>query len=47
MKIKKLKLFLKKVRLFYLKDIKKREYFTITIDGKISSYVFLKYRTNY
>lgn len=47
MNIKKLKLFIKKVRLFYLKDIKKKDYFTITVNGKISSYVFLKYRTNY
>ena len=47
MKIKKLKLFVKKVMITYLKDIKKRDYFTITIDGKIVSYVFPTYSTNY
>lgn len=43
--MKKLNLFMKKARLFYLKDIKKQNYFTITVDGKICSYVFLTYKT--
>lgn len=35
---------LNELRIFYLKNIAKREYFTITIDGKIASYVFIKYK---
>lgn len=40
-KLKKISNLIKKAMIFYLKDIKKADYFTITIDGKISRYVFL------
>lgn len=33
---------IKKIKLFYYKNIKKYEYFTITKDGKIVSYIFEK-----
>lgn len=34
---------LKELQIFYHKNIAKRDYFTITIDGKIVSYVFWLY----
>ena len=40
-KLRKISNLIKRAVIFYLKDIKKADYFTITIDGKISSYVFL------
>lgn len=39
-KLKKISNFIKKVLIFYFKDIKKKDYFTIVIDGQIRSYVF-------
>lgn len=33
---------IKKLAIFYLKNIKKLDYYTITINGKVETYVFRK-----